>query len=353
MTRRFRKTAVVAKRAKDSGAPAVREVVAYGVACVMTPAEKRGKGYASHMLRLLHWALAPPSALPSAFPAEWGARPDPAMLHAAGVANAQFSILYSSVGRDFYCSAGTTPGARDGWVIKGTVETFKRVDDLQTAPTAPVPRGLNFRRLCEDNVRALWNHDAEWIKDDLARYMGETDQTLFSFLPHQGVGAYVMRRIMDFDEKKQPVLPLSQWGLVVLPEGTSFEDALRQKSPPSFVTWTIGVKEPPRSLAITRLRADAATFPVILEQLLEVAREVKVDQVQFLYLRPELQAIAQAHGWKTIERDELMSAVKWYGEEWEEDLDWVHNEWSVVYIQILLLFPQVLNIIHSPRFCWC
>ncbi|KAI0777765.1 hypothetical protein BD413DRAFT_640527 [Trametes elegans] len=320
----YRRTAVVAKRAKQVDAREVREVVAYGVASVFTPEHKRGKGYARHMMRLLHWALAHRSALPSEFPAEWGAPPDPTVLHAAGVANGQFSVLYSDVGREFYHSAGLTPGAHDGWVVKGALETSRLVAD---APEAQhVPEGLSVVRLGEDDVLALYNRDAAWIKDDLSKFAGDTDSTLFSFLPDQGVGAFVFRRLVQFGEELKPSLPATHWGFAVLPHGTALKDALGQDSPLSFATWTLELKTSPRALVVSRVRADANTFPIILDQLLAVAREHKLGKVEFWYLRPELRAIANALGWKTGERPDHLSAVKWYGEEKEDELEWVYNE---------------------------
>lgn len=60
------------------------------------------------MLRLLHYVLAPPSALPP-FPAEWGAAPTDVRGDAA------FSILNSGIGDAFYSSC--TQGLDvPGWV---------------------------------------------------------------------------------------------------------------------------------------------------------------------------------------------------------------------------------------------
>ncbi|KAI0764876.1 hypothetical protein C8Q74DRAFT_1318431 [Fomes fomentarius] len=386
----FRRTAVVAKPSTDpiSANVDVEEVTAYGIASVFTPARNRKKGYARHMMRLLHWVLAPRSALQGppnissstrsstalTFPAEWGTPPDIA-LSLESLGNAHFSVLYSDVGREFYRSCGTDAVSRNGWVVTGATETSWILSRTQTGCATPEPpaaepveeplakRDAELTRLTESDVLTLYTHDARWIKDDLAAQAraqppelrsasGVTvpaGRTLFSFLPDKGVGAFVIRRTINFtteglDSDKQPVLPSAQWGLALLPGGArTLADALDYKFGSGegaaqplqqfpFVTWTLDVRgSSPRTLVVARLRADERTLPVLLDELLVVAREEKLDKVEVWYLRPELRAVAEARGWTTKEREEHLSAVKWYGDEDEDKLDWVYNE----------------------KFCWC
>ncbi|KAI0635259.1 hypothetical protein C8Q77DRAFT_1156572 [Trametes polyzona] len=329
----YRRTAAIAKRAKEVDAREVREVTAYGVASVFTPASKRGKGYARHMMRLLHWVLAPRSALPD-FPAEWGTAPDVDLLRSLGVANAQFSVLYSDVGRNFYQAAGLSPGSNDGWVVEGVLTTTKAVDASDKSTSSP--HGLNIHQLTEEDVIALYDRDATWLKDDLSRLAGDTDRTLFSFLPNRGVGAFVIRRLMQPSSSTQGgtlALPATHWGVAIFPPGVRHPKAALQNQvdPIPFATWTLELKESPRKLVVARLRADEHTFPVLLDELLSAARELKVERVDFWYLPPTLRALANERGWTSKERDEHLSAVKWYGEERADEIEWVFNE----------------------KFCWC
>ncbi|RDX54605.1 hypothetical protein OH76DRAFT_1397964 [Lentinus brumalis] len=329
----YRRAALVARPKYSAESkvadPRIEAATAYGVASVYTPPKNRKKGYARHMMRLLHWVLAPRSALPSTFPSEWGTPPDIEMLKSVGLANAQFSVLYSDVGRDFYRSCGTDPTSRNGWVVSGATETFWKLDASDVI--AAKKTDVRFARLSESDLAALYEHDARWIKEDLIRH-GRPGRTQFTFLPDKGVGMFVVRRIMDFTPDLQPVLPSKQWGAVILPNGAHIlADALAQPSPLSFVTWTLDLKTSPRTLVVSRLRADESTLPALLDELLVVAREEQVEKVEFWYMRPELRALAESNGWKTEERVEHLSAVKWYGAEKEDDLEWVYNE----------------------RFCWC
>ena len=92
------------------------EVFGYGIASVYTPPQNRGKGYARHMMSLLHWVLAPYSSLPP-FQEKWGSLPP----SVASCGNASFSTLYSDIGPEFYRNCGPDEGS-DGWVVREPVE---------------------------------------------------------------------------------------------------------------------------------------------------------------------------------------------------------------------------------------
>lgn len=93
----------------------LEERQSYIIASVFTPVENRRKGYARHMLRLLHYILAPREAMPP-FPEAWGAPPE-------NIGDAAFSVLYSDVGREYYktCTLGED---LPGWVAN---ESERRV----------------------------------------------------------------------------------------------------------------------------------------------------------------------------------------------------------------------------------
>jgi GNAT superfamily N-acetyltransferase/putative transposon-encoded protein len=84
------------------------EVTSYAIASVFTPDKFRKKGYATHLLRLMHYVVADRSRLPP-FPASWGAPPEEAF------GDGVFSVLYSDVGDAFYanCTQGEN---KAGWV---------------------------------------------------------------------------------------------------------------------------------------------------------------------------------------------------------------------------------------------
>ncbi|TBU41719.1 hypothetical protein BD309DRAFT_964638 [Dichomitus squalens] len=341
----FRRSALVSRQSGGSSAPDVKEVTAYGVASVFTPAQKRGKGYARHMMRLLHWVLAPRSALSSTFPEEWGVPPDEKILESAGVGNAQFSVLYSDIGSDFYRSCGLDATSRNGWYVTGAKETSWHMNpeaDLAShvhVESEATESNVNLRRLTVDEVIKLYSHDTNWIKDDLSRppcAASASDarqrRTRFTFLPNKGVGAFAIIRCMTLTPDLQPSLPSSQWASVIFPPSTSdLAHALATESVLPFISWTFDSVRDARIVVVTRLRADEHTFPILLEEIKAVARQEKAAKIEFWYLQPELRVIAEGKGWRTTGREEHLSAVKWYGDEEEDELDWVYNE----------------------KFCWC
>src|ERR1700761_4810629 len=94
----------------------------YAVASVLTPPQYRHKGYASHMMRLVHWAITPEEMLKSSlFPKQWGTPPkrSPTLLSGLPVL---FSVLYSDVGDTFYANCGPT-GVGGGWQPTNSVAT--------------------------------------------------------------------------------------------------------------------------------------------------------------------------------------------------------------------------------------
>ena len=319
--RSYRRIAVIANTSSSEG---TKQVTGYGIASVFTPPEKRKKGYAQHMMRLLHWVLAPRSALPP-FPESWGAPPEvPAEL---GVQNAQFSVLYSDVGKEFYRGCGPAVEPGNGWLTRGAIETS------WYAPKAPAETSSEGTAphiwLSEDDAKHVWSLDVPFMSADIAKAVSSTSRTAFSFLPHKGVGAFVIQRTMTFGEDKTPVFPLDTYGVLLLPNSVVgvdevFADSEKQ---PTYATWTVDASDEfERFLVVTRLRASKATLPALLKLVVQFAIKEKIPKVEIWGLSEELQGIAGGSSWETADRSEHLSAFKWYGEESEDDLLWTFNE---------------------------
>ncbi|KAJ6573900.1 hypothetical protein DFH09DRAFT_1246660 [Mycena vulgaris] len=299
----FKRTGLVVDPAK--GAPA-ETVTCYGIASVFTPPENRGMGFARHMMRLLHWVIVDEALLPaSEFPLGWGAPPS----KVEGTRNGHFSALWSDVG-EFYNACGPVPGIREGWVVRGTSTTVWNVD------SSPVSeRAREWTWLDDSGVSKLWVEDAETIRLDVEK--AASTGITFTFLPTEGVASFQHRRLELFLQRL--ATPPETWGVV------SADRA-------AYATWTIDPRPPaPRTLTVSRLRADPQIFGELVGRILEVAKKHDVKLVEIWNLPEHLEVLAGTLGAKTHERTEHLPAFKCYGKEPEASVSWAFNE----------------------RFCWC
>ncbi|KAJ7037437.1 hypothetical protein C8F04DRAFT_1092477 [Mycena alexandri] len=298
----FKRTGLVVDPTKSKSAEVV---TCYGVASVFTPAANRGKGFARHMMRLLHWVLADESLLPpSEFPTVWGAPPP----KVDGTRNGRFSALWSDVG-DFYGACGPVhPG--EGWVIRGTATTIWDVD------TSTVPaEARDWTWLDYAGCSKLWEEDAESMRSDMEN--SASPGLRFSYLPTHGVASYQPRRLEMYLQRLPT--PPQTWGV------TSSDHT-------TYATWAIDPRPPaPRTLVVTRLRANPQRFRELVGKILELARKYDVKRVEMWNLSTELDNIARTLNATTHMREEHLPAFKWYGKEPEVQISWFFNE----------------------RFCWC
>jgi hypothetical protein len=100
------------------------------------------KGYATHMLSLLHYSIALPSPAIAPYPEnEFG--PPPAPAHSPR--DATFSTLWSDVGRDFYRTIriGRGEGSREGWVVGADQELRLELppSDREEIGSVSLPQG--------------------------------------------------------------------------------------------------------------------------------------------------------------------------------------------------------------------
>ncbi|KAI0072073.1 hypothetical protein K474DRAFT_1711926 [Panus rudis PR-1116 ss-1] len=310
----FKRPGIVARRTPKG--PIVEEIPCYGVASVFTPAEKRGKGYAKHMMRLLHWVLAPRDNLPE-FPSEWGAPPS----LPPNVGDALFSVLSSDIGPFFYAESG--PAVKgSGWIIRDPYQTIW--SSIRASPPLNASNSVagEWRLLDEDAAKILWDKDGELMKKEAARFMSSTATrpAAFALLPTQGVAAFNFHRQMSFTPDGKIQLPAETWGIqLITPDANPHE-------PNVFATWTIERQDQPQNFVVTRLRATPETFPTLLGKIFEVAKKEGVDQVDIWNLPKDLEAVARGLGGVTSDRSLHLPSFKWYGPESEEQVDWLFNE---------------------------
>ena len=196
----YRRKALIKARGLDT----VEEGWMYGIASVVTPKHllrKRlqhiktddiGNGYATHLLRLLHYQLAEPSNMPP-FPTSWGAPPplDPDFLPL--LPKAAGSILWSDIGSTFYanCTLGLD---RPGWVVKDHQATELVWNILPSSDTSPGPSP--WECIYQEDMPALSQEigtiaQQEVSEMDTTRHSvyrpDPTSRGLLSFVPVRGI----------------------------------------------------------------------------------------------------------------------------------------------------------------------
>ncbi|KAG9013753.1 hypothetical protein FRB90_005713 [Tulasnella sp. 427] len=261
----------------------VKESVGYGIASVFTRPAFRGKGYASHMMHLLHWN-------PGAFP--------PENLNGDAV----LSVLYSDVG-GFYERCGPGPGAL-GWV-----STERRSAIWPAHAEEPPLDGIKAQILNQDSIWNLIDVDDHLIIDkELAA--ASSPELCFSYTQGR--------------KRQNP----GNFG-VFAAEG-------EQNAPGAalaYAVWTFEMKPHPSRLIICRLRATPQTFPIIIKAAQREAKMSGVEIVEVWNLPTELESLVQGTGGRVIERDDHWPCMAWYGlpevpetMNLRETVKWVNNE---------------------------
>lgn len=285
------------------------------------------------MMRLLHWVLAPHTALPTRFPAEWGDPP----VRVDGVGDAQYSVLWSDVGSEFYQGCGMVPGGGDGWV---KCQALSTIWDVKQAVTMGgiLAGGLTWKRLNEEGVAEMWERDAKQMQtidlpSSLRRFAdGNTQPVCFAFLPNKGVAAFQHRR--NWRSLEHAAYFAQYWGLVLengatggseLGAGVPLEEDL------TFASWMVEVRPPgPKTLIVTRMRVRGEEFEGLLQELWGFAHANALEKVEIWDLPVQLQNVALTNGGISKEREEHLPAFKWYGNDPEGqgsfDVHWILKE---------------------------
>ncbi|KAH0582713.1 hypothetical protein H2248_010633 [Termitomyces sp. 'cryptogamus'] len=293
--RRFRRDGLVCSKANAKP----KRVICYAIASVFTPLRFRGKGYASHMMRLLHWVIADVSLLPAISPREWGAPPH----RVAHAGDGLFSALWSDVGAEFYRRCGPTKDS-DGWITRAP---FSTIWDVKQESSSIDTSGWTL--LDETGVMKLWEDDAENISRTLSP--ADNFQVSFSYLPHKGVAAFQHWRTTDILNKRG-YAPIHHWGII--------------RDSNTFATWTFDIQSSAKTLLITRLKSSPENMKTLLAILMSVARKHGMERIEVYNLPDHLQSSAAHLGGLTVERDDHLPSFKWYGEEHSSEIAWLMNE---------------------------
>ncbi|KAH8835757.1 hypothetical protein DL96DRAFT_1702722 [Flagelloscypha sp. PMI_526] len=271
----------------------VENTTAYGIGSVFTAVEHRGKGYATHMMHLLHWALAGNTLSKKAaisYPLDlWGEPPN-----VPSEGDGVVSVLFSDIGSEFYRVAGPTPSV-----------------------VSPPPL-LDEWTLVQDplTLDGIWDREADRIRHYFSSLSVDAIPAM-SFLTDEGVARFQYARLVPEIFSIHPRAPPDpNWGLISSTTSPGEEE--------TFATWDIELKDPAK-LVVTRFRCPSNNhqkFESLVYKLLDLAREYGFDEVEIWNLAPDLQGVLNG---KTIWRHDHLACMAVYRPDLK-DAEWLFNE---------------------------
>ncbi|CAE6424558.1 unnamed protein product [Rhizoctonia solani] len=254
----------------------------HAITSVFVPPEHRGKGYAKRLMSLLHSVLAPhqyPNHLKTPTVTD---RPS------------TVSVLYSAVG-DYYSRCIPSTG-ESGWSLQKSFITTWPLLSVQ------ISQGVSPRveLLSESGVIETLNADDPNISTDLLEFQRkDPTKTYFAFVPTAPLNAFsttIGKLLLHRSQGPSN----SPWGAKIT--GTN-----------EFMVW-VYYGLPKLELVVTRLRATAHSFPVLLNAARQAAKDTNCNSIVVWNIPENLKEIARATGGETTEREDDLSAFKWYGQ---------------------------------------
>lgn len=289
----FFRRPVLIKRTDDGQ---VEEAAGYSIASVFTPSEKRGKGYAGQMMRMLHQKIREGSPVP-------GEPSQPPKDNA-------LSFLYSDVGRDFY--AGLGDGDDAGWQVTGVRTTQWSANALaslsaeaSSPATAVTSAELPLIAMIDQSV----------LERELES--PNVSAPAFAVLPTPGTFQWICDRA-DHWEQTHGRPRHRIWGYTIGELG---------QPDFSFILFTYEGQK--RYIKLTRMRIAPGKEQTHATELLKRVGQSAVNAgfdrvVGWQVAQTVLDALPEPAKGATAERNDSLSALKTYGI--EGTMTWVANE---------------------------
>jgi hypothetical protein len=290
---RYRRDALILHA--DSEVP--ESGVGYVIGAVVTPSKHRGNGYARRMLSLLHYALAP----------HVHPQPDITIDIPLSVLPASFSTLYSDIG-NYYERCG--PSAEEsGWKITSPISTTWEIPEALSLIDGSqhfAMSHIKVHKLYEEEVTALLASDIPDF-NCLPRTIGTT---YIAFAPSAPLNQHLITRsIMNPQHRRSES---TYWGAHI-------------PSTNHFISWSYDYGSP-RTLQITRFKADSDTFLALLLAALQAGQSQGCQMAEAWNMPKEFQQMVESSGGMTGKRARHLPAFHWYGPKPVKDTVWLMNE---------------------------
>lgn len=255
------------------------------------PGSNRGKGYARHMLRLMHYVVGDPSGLPP-FPKAWGAPP------AETLGDAKFSVLYSGIGDKFYadCRVGDGADSTAGWV-----EQRQDTRTWAVQPGGVVENNGLWEWLGHKDTVKLAQEVGKRFKKDLPN-QGDASKTRVAILPDSTVDYQIFRFLVMWPEHPSP-----RFGCILPPD----QNGRR----PFFLYSAVGTPDKPPTLEIM-----IAEQPIPWEAVRAAAVHHGADKIK---MWSDFTGWDNEEGGVKVERNEDCPSLASYG---LGEVDWQFND---------------------------
>lgn len=258
-------------------------------------------------MRLVHWVVGNAAFCAShLFPMVWGVPP-------SSPGNGTFLVLWSNIGPKFYHQAGEGEAPGGGWQTVGPLSSVIPVP----SKTSTIADISDWQTLDLAESEVLWAEDAVLIRKDLqdVRLSAHSDKTIVLFLPTGRVAVFQPFRAMD------PITgepPFTKWGIWLEEQN---------KMSTTWETWCFKMWASPPSLVVTRMRVpNVLRFEGLVQELLRVAANVGVAQVEFWNLSANFCNAFAAAGGQTFEQHDHLPSVKYYGNVDKQHVQLAFNE---------------------------
>lgn len=288
----------------DPTTGSVKDVFAHSLVEVFTLPENRSRGYGGRITQMVAESLA--------------------QQHAADAASAQFSMLHSSIGREYY--------ARYGWHPKDNEQL-----EIDTPAALALPTSSYVSDVTDEMVPALAARDEELLRAELAQKQGSSDRIRVALVPDVPT--------FDWHFKREDTMQMHVVGKTPTVRGAIYENPEK----PGARVWAIWARS---RFSAEKDNGDFRFLRLVVEDKNKLSEDELVNALKGIFavagreakawgccvvemwnpsleIRGLIEKRMPELGAKIVVREKTeIASLLWLGEGADgRDVDWVANEW--------------------------